>query len=241
MALLTTALLLFVGGHPAGEAIPLTKHEATPIAKQAPLPPERVAPRLAKIASRGDLAVAQHRIQSGDTLFAIAEQYHTKVDQIVQKNPQIDPQNLKVGQVLQVPVNTVKKQKTRSELEESAARMVISNTGEPSRYIKMIPCVLTAYSNAFESTGKHPGEPGYGVTASGQVAKEGYTIAVDPALIPMHSIVYIPGIGVRYAEDTGGAVKGSHIDVFMNDDNLCRQFGVRHANVYLIEEGVRES
>ena len=35
-----------------------------------------------------------------------------------------------------------------------------------------------------ESTGKSPGDPGYGVTASGAYVKDGHTIAVDPRLMP---------------------------------------------------------
>jgi len=183
----------------------------------------------------------RYEVRSGDSLFSIAERHNTKIEHIIEQNPHIDPEHLAVGQVLQVPTNTVVRQKTRAEQEESAARMVLTQSGEPSRYMKMIPCKLTAYSNSFESCGKRPGDPGYGITASGRPAKEGYTIAVDPKIIPLHSIVYIPGIGVRYAEDTGGAVKGAHIDVFFDNDGFCQQFGVQQRNVYILEEGARES
>jgi len=185
--------------------------------------------------------LARHEVQPGESLFTIASRYNTRIEHIVEQNPQIDPDHLAIGQVLQVPRDTVIRQKSRAELAEHAAKVVYTQTGEPSNYIKMIPCKLTAYSNSYESTGKHPGDPGYGITASGRPAKEGYTIAVDPKIIPMHSIVYIPGIGVRYAEDTGGAVKGTHIDVFFEKDSLCRDFGVQQRNVYIIEEGPRES
>lgn len=187
-------------------------------------------------------STTRYEIKAGDTISAIAARYNTTPSTILQQNPAVVPENLKVGNVLQVPVNTVKKQKTREELAQTASKMVITTSGEPSSYVKKVPCTLTAYSLSFESTGKHPGEPGYGVTASGQVAKEGWTVAVDPAVFPLHSVLYIPGIGVRYAEDTGGAVKGDHIDVFYENDAFCHQFGVKpHVNVYVIEEGSRES
>ncbi len=107
---------------------------------------------------------------------------------------------------------------------ESMPKMLVSKT--------MI-CKLTAYGPGFESTGKRPGDPGYMVTASGKLATPKRTIAVDPKLIPLGSLVYIDGIGYRVAEDIGGAVKGEHIDVYFPSDNEAVQFGVRR-NVKVI-------
>ncbi len=94
-------------------------------------------------------------------------------------------------------------------------------------------CKLTAYGPGYESTGKRPGDPGYMVTASGKMATPKRTIAVDPKLIPMGSLVYIDSIGYRVAEDVGGAVKGEHIDVYFPSDNEAVRFGVRR-NVKVI-------
>jgi 3D (Asp-Asp-Asp) domain-containing protein len=235
MALLVAAFTLLAGGHSTSSAVPEIQEAA-----QQPTPPTS---RSATEAVQQTAEITSYSVQAGDTLFAIAAKYNTRIDDIVKLNPSIHPEQLSIGQRLQVPVNTVKHPKTRAELADVGEQMVLSVTGEPSRYLRKIEdCTLTAYTNSFESTGKHPGDPGYGITASGQVAKEGLTIAVDPELVPLHSVVYIPGIGVRYAEDTGGAVKGRHIDVFFNDDDYARQFGVKRAvDIYILEEGVRES
>jgi len=54
-----------------------------------------------------------------------------------------------------------------------------------------------------------------GTTASGKKAKAGRTIAVDTSVIPMGTKVKIKGYkNHRYAEDTGGGIKGHIIDVF---------------------------
>src|ERR1700752_2346269 len=53
------------------------------------------------------------------------------------------------------------------------------------------------------------------ITKSGICARAGRTIAVDPKVIPLGSRVYIEGIGERVAEDTGGGVKGHHIDLYL--------------------------
>lgn len=42
-------------------------------------------------------------IQPGDTLWALARQYNTTVEAIIQANPGIQPENLQVGQVIQIP------------------------------------------------------------------------------------------------------------------------------------------
>lgn len=88
---------------------------------------------------------------------------------------------------------------------------------------------LTAYNLDRQSTGKSPGDPGYGVTASGTRASIGRTVAVDPKVIPYGSLLYIEGIGWRIAEDTGGAIQGHHIDVLVNNRRKAVHFGVmRH-------------
>ena len=94
---------------------------------------------------------------------------------------------------------------------------------------------LTAYAAGVAHTGKNSNHPAYAITASGKRAQEGRTIAVDPNVIPLGTWVYIEGIGFRRAEDTGGAVKGSKIDVFYEDDHTAKNFGLRKAKaVYVL-------
>lgn len=71
-------------------------------------------------------------------------------------------------------------------------------------------------------------------TASGKKPRVNHTIAVDPKVIPMGSQVYIDGWGTYTAEDTGGAIKGKIIDIFVSSEKIARQYGVKHANVYKI-------
>jgi 3D (Asp-Asp-Asp) domain-containing protein len=95
--------------------------------------------------------------------------------------------------------------------------------------------VLTAYALDKTCTGKSPQMPGFGITASGTHAKVGVTVAVDPKVIAYGSLIYISGIGWRIAEDTGGAIKGHHIDVLVNSYEEAIRFGVkqhRHVKIY---------
>lgn len=92
--------------------------------------------------------------------------------------------------------------------------------------------MLTAYCPCFECCGKFEGDPWYGITASGTEAKEGHTVAVDPEVIPLGSILYINGD--RYvAEDVGGSIDGNHIDIFFNDHGDALEYGVQYADVFI--------
>lgn len=73
---------------------------------------------------------------------------------------------------------------------------------------------------------------GGGRTAMGTQARVG-EIAVDPSVIPLGTSVYIEGVGVRRAEDTGGNIKGNTIDIYMNTQSECINWGCRYVTIYL--------
>lgn len=73
------------------------------------------------------------------------------------------------------------------------------------------------------------------LTALGTKLKPGTTIAVDPSLIPLGSKVWIEGYGIRTAEDTGGAIKGKHIDMCVSTHAEAMNKGVVYKDVYLIK------
>ncbi len=74
----------------------------------------------------------------------------------------------------------------------------------------------------------------YITTGSGKRLEDGVSIAVDPSVIPLNSWVYIESVGWRRADDTGGAIKGKRIDVFMNVPRKdAMNFGKKSLNVVL--------
>ncbi len=93
--------------------------------------------------------------------------------------------------------------------------------------------ILTVRASAYCS-----GEDGSTYTATGTVpvrnASGWSTIAVDPHIIPFGTRVYIEGYGYAIAEDTGGAIKGNRIDVFMNTSSECYNWGVRTVKVHIL-------
>ena len=72
-------------------------------------------------------------------------------------------------------------------------------------------------------------------TATGTTPTNGRTIAVDPRVIPLGTVIEIEGIGKRVAEDTGGRVKGKKLDMFLPSVQACTQFGVQSRKVFIID------
>ena len=87
---------------------------------------------------------------------------------------------------------------------------------------------LTAYCACSKCCGKSDG-----ITATGTKATQGRTIAVDPKLIPYGSEVIING-HTYVAEDCGGAIKSKKIDIYFDSHREALNFGVRYADVYLV-------
>lgn len=88
----------------------------------------------------------------------------------------------------------------------------------------------TAYDLSVQCCGKTPAHEAYGITATGfdvsnKSRSEAMCIAVDPSVIPLYSKVYVEFSdseyqkynGVYTALDTGSAVVGNRIDIFMGD------------------------
>ncbi|KUK36482.1 MAG: hypothetical protein PWP44_620 [Thermacetogenium sp.] len=75
-----------------------------------------------------------------------------------------------------------------------------------------------------------------GITCSGVRARANRTIAVDPDVIPLGSEVYLEGLGIFIAEDTGGAIKGNRIDIFMEDHQQALLFGIKEMKAYILQK-----
>ena len=76
---------------------------------------------------------------------------------------------------------------------------------------------------------------GDGITATGTVPRWGI-IAVDPTIIPYGTKVYIPQFDEYFiAEDCGGGIKGNKIDIFMNSESQCDNWGKRNIDIYIVE------
>ena len=76
------------------------------------------------------------------------------------------------------------------------------------------------------------GETGGGIKAQRGVA------AADPRLLPLGSTVRVTGLGSKaqtyLIADTGAAVKGRHIDIFVPSCRVAKRFGRKPVRVRLL-------
>ncbi|WDH84192.1 3D domain-containing protein [Paenibacillus urinalis] len=105
-----------------------------------------------------------------------------------------------------------------------------------------INVTATGYTAGYESTGKRPNHPEYGITYSGVKVhrnKEGVsTIAADPKVFPLGTVLYIPGYGYGIVADTGSAIKGSKIDLyFPTTKAVYSEWGKRDVQVQVVKQG----
>ncbi len=132
----------------------------------------------------------------------------------------------------------VKKQPVQRVIAIGTLTDYTPSRGADLNYVESLQMKATAYTADYASTGKSPGEPEFGITASGTVARKNNgsysSVAVDPRVIPLGTKLYIEGYGYAIAEDTGGAIKGSRLDLFFNSNSEAENWGVRWVNVYVI-------
>ncbi|MHB1134775.1 MAG: ubiquitin-like domain-containing protein [Chloroflexota bacterium] len=96
------------------------------------------------------------------------------------------------------------------------------------KYWRKLTVLATYYHNS--TCGKSPSDPSYGVTRVGTATRKG-VVAVDPNVIPLWTNMYVPGYGTASAQDTGGGIKGKHIDLYMPEGD--NSWGVRYVTIYL--------
>ena len=118
--------------------------------------------------------------------------------------------------------------------DDTENKIITAGDGSSYEYTAVIDVTATAY---------HRIEDGGENTASGTMTQYG-TIAVDPRVIPLGSRLYVVSdggdqswsYGPGLAEDTGGLIKGTKIDLFFMTGDEANDFGIRPAKVYILKD-----
>jgi 3D (Asp-Asp-Asp) domain-containing protein len=108
--------------------------------------------------------------------------------------------------------------------------------GEKYKYVKTLRLRVTAYAPDARCCWPYDGT----TTASGLSVKtnRGHLVAADTRLIPMHSLVCVPGYHDAAAVpvlDRGGAIKGHRLDVLLPTFEQAKAWGSRILEVKIYE------
>ncbi|AYJ75166.1 putative cell wall binding protein [Bacillus phage BSP36] len=132
-------------------------------------------------------------------------------------------QNLQLLAKLQGGVNYKKPAAPKQEVQEAKTQTA---TQTNSQSLTVVATAYTAYCAGCS-----------GVTATGVNLKANpgqKVIAVDPNVIPLGSRVYVEGYGEAIAADTGGAIKGNRIDVFIPSQSEAVNYGRKTVKINIL-------
>jgi 3D (Asp-Asp-Asp) domain-containing protein len=192
-------------------------------------------------------AATTHTATNNDTFWKLSQQYKVPLDKLMAANPTIDPLNIYKGLKLSIPDTgsnsaatvTAKAATAAKPVAAKAANTVTALNGKQYEFSKTLLVKATAYTAAAEENGKWGA-----VDYFGNKLQVG-TVAVDPAMIPLGTKLYIEGYDynglpqggmVATATDIGGSIKGNRIDIFVPDSRAqAMKFGIQNVKVYVLE------
>ncbi|MBE6695855.1 MAG: hypothetical protein E7587_05315 [Ruminococcaceae bacterium] len=108
----------------------------------------------------------------------------------------------------------------------------------PDGYVSLGKFMLTAYCPCVKCCGKwalnRPSDENglIVITASGERAKQGVTVAADSDLLSFGTSLQIEGNNYS-VQDRGSAIKKKHLDVYFESHEEALEFGVQYKTVYM--------
>lgn len=173
-------------------------------------------------------------IEQGYTLWDIARVNGISVEELKLANG-MTSDNIWIGQELFIPAPSPSKDDSKTE-----------ETLEGKSYL----VEATAYCPCFSCCGKHEGDEGYGITASGYnvFSYEKNIIAADTDVLSFGTEVKLyrtlPSgdeefIGTYTVEDQGGGIKGERIDIFYFSHEEALKFGRNQLRLEVVSQPKR--
>ncbi|MGA3677588.1 3D domain-containing protein [Lysinibacillus agricola] len=195
----------------------------------------------------------QHHIVHGDTLFSIARENGVSVEKLKEWN-NLTSDVIYVGELLATKASAAKPKTTVSETKKVATtsntkqvttsntKQVTTSNTKPATKSSTKQVSAPANATGQTLTMRATAYTAYcegcsGITANGTDIRSNpnlKVIAVDPRVIPLGTRVWVEGYGEAIAADTGGAIKGNKIDVFIPTEGQARQWGVKTVTVKIL-------
>lgn len=163
-----------------------------------------------------------YKVKSGDSLYRIAKTYKISVNTLKKWN-NLKSNTIHPNQTLKI-TNT-----TSSKPAVKKAKTTTSNT-KKQKVVKTLTVSATAYTANCKRCS--------GITALGLNLKKNpklKVISVDPKVIKLGTKVYVEGYGYAIAGDTGGAIKGKKIDIFVPSHKKAIQWGRKTVKVKILK------
>ncbi|MED3660820.1 3D domain-containing protein [Ureibacillus sp. FSL K6-8385] len=135
------------------------------------------------------------------------------------------------GQALPKTEKNETKIANSNNIDESARAVSAASNDEPPSSAKELVVTATAYTAYCEGCS---GTTAYGINLRANPHLK--VIAVDPNVIPLGTKVWVEGYGYAIAGDTGGAIKGNKIDVFIPSYDEAMKWGVKKVKVKILDE-----
>jgi 3D (Asp-Asp-Asp) domain-containing protein len=176
------------------------------------------------VAPQVTLAASASIVSSNETNINFKIENNLEIDNgiIREKNSALLTNTL-VNSPVYVPVKTQEETEREKVLARYEERRKNANYPQGKFTIN-----ASAYTAAADECGKSDG-----ITASGLKVKEGVTIACPPQF-PLGTKVKIEGMGTRVCEDRGGAIKGNHIDIYVETKKEAFSFGRRNLEAEIV-------
>ncbi|MEW4264678.1 LysM peptidoglycan-binding domain-containing protein [Priestia megaterium] len=175
-----------------------------------------------------------YKVQPGDTMWSVAQRHGISISQLKQWN-NLSSNTIYINQVLQVGGQAAAQAKpstpaTTAPSAPSASTPAPAPAQETKSVSKEITVEATAYTAYCAGCS--------GITATGIDLRSNpnrKVIAVDPRVIPLGSRVYVEGYGEAIAGDTGGAIKGTRVDLFMASQSSALNWGRKTVKLQILD------
>ena len=201
-----------------------------------------------------DEGVQEYTVKYGDTLSVIAEAMDVSLDALIRVNDIQNANLIYAGTTIkfsadkqEVVVKTEEEEHTykvedNTEVVEVKAveptpQTATSQEVQTTTTTQAAPATTEGYTLTVEATAYSYAEAGLSsYTADGtNLVNDPMVIAVDPRVIPLGTMVEIPGYGVFRAADTGGAIVGNKIDVHFPTVAQTYNFGRRTITIRILK------
>jgi 3D (Asp-Asp-Asp) domain-containing protein len=178
---------------------------------------------LVAFANDSEAATSVHTVKKGDTLYKISRQYNVSVSTIKSINS-LKSDIIKPNQKIKLTGVKAAKATTKKTTKKTT----------PSRSNDTVVKEFMVSTSAYTANCRGCS----GVTTTGINLKKNpnvKVIAVDPRVIKLGTKVYVEGYGYAIAGDTGSAIKGKKIDIFMPNHTSALKWGRKTVKIKILK------